>query len=53
MMTKTINKDFDAVQYMRQVRNKISADIADLSVSQVLEYFKSRVPQQRILPSYS
>jgi hypothetical protein len=44
-------KDFDAVQFMRQVRDKISADICDLSTEQVLEYFKQRTPKERILPA--
>jgi hypothetical protein len=44
-------KDFDAVQFMRQVRDKISADICDMSKEQILEYFKQHVPQERILPA--
>lgn len=40
MKTKEINtKDFDAVKYMRQIRDKISMDIADLSKEQIIEYF--------------
>jgi hypothetical protein len=45
-------KDFDAVQFMRQVRDKISADICDLPREQILEYFKQRVPKERILPAH-
>ena len=44
-------KDFDAVQFMRDVRDKISADIYDLSTDEVLEYFKKRTPKDRILPA--
>jgi hypothetical protein len=44
-------KDFDAVQFMRQVRDRISADICDLPKDQILEYFKRHVPKERILPS--
>ncbi|MDR3244810.1 MAG: hypothetical protein LBT50_00070 [Prevotellaceae bacterium] len=43
-------KDFDAVNFMRQVRDKISADICDLSTEQILEYFKNHVPKERIIP---
>jgi len=50
---KKTKKQFDAVQFMRQVRDKISAEICDLSAEQMLEYFKNRVPQQRIMPSVS
>lgn len=48
---KTI-KDFDAVLFMRQVRDKISEEIADLSKEQILEYFKKNVPKDRIKPSH-
>ena len=48
---KKIKKEFDAVQFMRQVRDKISVEICDLSTEQVLEYFKKRVPNERIVPA--
>ncbi len=52
LKTKEINtKDFDAVKNMRQVRDKISDDIADLSKEQIIEYFKKNQPKERILPS--
>ena len=47
---KTITKEFDAVQFMRQTRDKISKDICDLSAEQILEYFKKRTPKERIIP---
>ena len=45
-------KDFDAVQFMRQVRDKISMEICDLSTEQILDYFKKRVPKRRIMPEF-
>ena len=48
---KKKTKEFDAVHYMRQVRDKISAEICDLSTEQVLEYFKKRAPKERIIPA--
>ncbi len=52
MKTKEIKiKDFDAVAYMRQVRDKISNDIADLSKEQIVDYFKKNRPIERIMPS--
>jgi hypothetical protein len=48
---KKTTKDFDAVQFMRRVRDKISADICDLTIEQILEYFKNRVPKERIIPT--
>ena len=51
MKTKEIKtKDFDAVEFMRQVRDKISNDIADLSKEQIVEYFKKNRPKERIIP---
>jgi len=44
-------KDFDAVLFMREVRERISSDICDLSTEEMLEYFKNRIPKERILPS--
>ncbi len=44
-------KDFDAVLFMRQIRDKISREIADLSKEEILEYFKKNTPKERILPS--
>ena len=43
-------KEFHAVEYMRRMRDKISEDIADLSVEQILEYFKKIRPKDRIIP---
>jgi len=48
---KKKQKDFDAVGFMRQVRDKISNDIADLSKEQVVEYFKKNRPKDRIIPT--
>ena len=51
MKTKElIRKDFDAVLFMRNARDKISKDIANLSKTQILEYFKKNTPKNRILP---
>ena len=53
MKTKEkIAKDFDAVVFMRQVRDKISEEIADLSKEEILEYFKKNTPKERIKPSH-
>ena len=47
---KTKSKDFDAVLFMREARDKICKDIADLSKEQITEYFKKNTPKERILP---
>jgi hypothetical protein len=41
-MKKTRNKDFDAVKYMRQERDRISGEIADMTHEQIKEYFAKR-----------
>ena len=51
MKTKELKaKNFDAVLFMRNARDKISNDIANLSKAQILEYFKKNTPKNRILP---
>jgi hypothetical protein len=47
MKTK-IKKDFDAVKFMRQKRDKISKDIADMDYKHIKEYFARK--EERILP---
>ena len=51
MKTKELKaKKFDAVLFMRNARDKISNDIANLSKTEILEYFKKNTPKNRILP---
>ena len=50
-MKTMIKKDFDAVRYMRQIRDKISKDIADMDYEQLKEYFTKSRPKERIMPS--
>ena len=52
MKTKRkIKKEFDAVKFMREQRDRISAEICDLPQEQILEYFKKRIPNERIMPA--
>lgn len=37
---KRAKKDLDAVKLMREIRNKVDKDIADMSFEEELEYFK-------------
>ena len=48
-MKKIIKKDFDAVKFMRQERDRISKEISEMTHEQIMEYFaklrsKERVP---------
>ena len=48
---KTMNKkDFDAVKFMRETRDKISQEIADMNYDQIKEYFAKKRGKERILP---
>lgn len=43
-------KDFDAVKFMREVKDKISREIADLTPEQIKEYFSKKNIWERIMP---
>ena len=51
-MKATIKKDFDAVKFMRQNRDRISKDIADMNFTEIKEYFAKKRKRGRILPSH-
>lgn len=50
-MKKMNNKEFKAVKFMRQVRDKISKDIENFDYKQIKEYFTKRRQNIRILPT--
>jgi len=39
---KIIKKDFDAVKFMRETRDKISADIQNMNFEELKKYFEER-----------
>lgn len=39
-------KDFDAVKSMREIRDKISIEIADMNFAQLKEYFRKNSLQK-------
>lgn len=47
-MKKIIKKDFDAVKYMRQERDRISREISEMTHEQIIEYFANRRSKERI-----
>jgi len=49
MKTKN-KKEFDAVKYMRQQRDRISLEIANLNFEQLKEYLKKNRAIERIVP---
>ena len=49
---KTItNKKFDAVQYMREQRQKLSEKLSKMSKEEILEYFKQKKNINTVKPS--
>lgn len=47
--TKSVKKEFDSVAFMRQQRDKISKDIANLNFEEIKAYFaKKRVAKTQV-----
>jgi hypothetical protein len=44
------DKEFDAVQYMRTQRDKISKDLADLSAQEIIQHFKEIERSSNVKP---
>lgn len=44
-------KTFDAVKFMRDVRDRISLDLEGMTTKQILEYFKKKEKKERIMPA--
>ena len=47
---KTTEKQFDAVNFMRQQRNKLSEKLSKMTKEEILEYFKRRKTEVTIKP---
>lgn len=47
---KTIEKQFDAVLYMRQQRNKLSDKLSKMTKTEIVAYFKERKKQATVKP---
>jgi len=48
---KTTEKQFDAVNFMRQQRDKLSEVLSKMTKKEILEYFKNRKTETTIKPS--
>ena len=48
---KTIEKEFDAVNFMRQQRDKLSEKLSKMTKAEVIEYFKKRKLEMTVKPS--
>ena len=50
-MKTTTDKKFDAVQYMREQRQKLSEKLTKMSNEEILEYFKQKKNINTVKPS--
>ena len=48
---KTTEKKFDAVNYMRQQREKLSEKLSKMTKEEIIAYFKGRESELTIRPS--
>ena len=47
---KTIEKQFDAVKFMRQQRDKLSEKLSKMTKVEIVEYFKKRKTETTVKP---
>lgn len=47
---KTTEKQFDAVLFMRQQRDKLSEKLSKMTKSEILEYFKNLKTEKAVRP---
>lgn len=47
---KTIEKQFDAVKFMRQQRDKLSDKLSKMTKAEIIDYFKRRKGETTIKP---
>jgi hypothetical protein len=47
---KTIEKQFDAVKFMRQQRDKMSDKLSKMTKAEVIEYFRRRKGEMTVKP---
>ncbi len=49
-MKKTIDKNFDAVQYMRDERKKLTEKLSMMTKKEIVDYFKSQCLKNTLRP---
>lgn len=50
METTKIEKKFDAVKMMREIRTKISAETQNMSFEELKKYIKTRLSESKVKP---
>ena len=51
MTNKKVEKQFDAVKFMRQQREVLSKKLSKMTNSEIIEYFKKRKKELTTIPS--
>lgn len=49
-MKTTTKKDFDAVKFMRENREKLSIKLSEMTVQEIVEYFKKKKNSSTVKP---
>ncbi|EFK57131.1 hypothetical protein ACFU8T_07300 [Sphingobacterium spiritivorum] len=47
---KTIEKQFDAVKYMREQREQLSDKLSKMSKAEIIKYFRKKKSESKIKP---
>jgi hypothetical protein len=47
---KTSEKEFDAIKFMRQQRDKLSEKLSKMNNKEILEYFKNQKSEKAVKP---
>lgn len=50
-MKTIIDKNFDAVQFMREQRQKLSAKLSKMTKGEIIEYFRKKKLENTVKPS--
>lgn len=50
-INRTIKKQFDAVKFMREQRDKLSEKLSKMTKEEIVEYFKNRKTETTTKPS--
>lgn len=49
--SNTSEKQFDAVKFMREQRDKLSLKLSKMTTEEIIEYFKKRKAEATVKPS--
>lgn len=47
---KTSEKEYDAIKFMRQQRDKLSEKLSEMTNKEILEYFKNKKSDKAVKP---